>query len=113
MLSDFAANGDATLTARIHAKARNRLICLLDVLVRRRVQNELRSWPSPWACRASVPRWDEQASDQFDLAQPFLEIFVGRDRQPLGLLACRNGALQRLDQEVRAEVQEEGHRIAG
>ena len=46
--------------------------------------------------------------DQLDLAQSLLEVVVGGDGRPLGLLARRNGARQRLDQKIRAEVQEEG-----
>ena len=57
-------------------------------------------------------RGDLRASDQLDLAQPLLEVVVGGDRRPLRLLAGGHRLRQRLDQEIRAEVEEEGHRIA-
>src|SRR5215472_17250587 len=60
--------------------------------------------------RTGTPR--PPALLQFDLAEPLLEIIVGGDRRPFRGLARNESPGKRLDQEIRAKVQEERHRIA-
>src|SRR3954463_4173786 len=73
----------------------------------------LRSPPPPRYARSPSPRIRGEDLDELYLAEPLEQVIVRGDRlgikvRPLGRHAFGQG----LDQEIRPEMEEEGHRVA-